>query len=145
MLQEMERLIAEKRETRDELDADIQALERAREIMLKDAAKKPSLPFAITAASATLRGRRPSKDSDVALAIAVLVDSGTPMYLDDIVAEMAKRGRKVERLSIGGTLARRAKQGKTFYRTNQPNTFGLLQTVKPNGSGEAGIEYAGLG
>ena len=52
------------------------------------------------------------------------------MHLDEIVAEMTKRGRRVNRLSIGGSLARGAKQGKTFFRTNQPNTFGLLEWNK---------------
>jgi hypothetical protein len=135
MIQEMERLIAEKRKAREELDADIQALERARGILLKDSKKAPTLPFtAGTGSPSARRGRRPSKDSDIAVAVAVLAAHGQPMYLDEIVDAMTERGRKVNRLSIGGTLARRAKEGKMFFRTSKPNTFGLLEWNKPNGS-----------
>jgi hypothetical protein len=97
-----------------EAQAYIQALQEASRLLPKDEAKNGK-------AEATLR-----PGGSAHKAFLILQESGKPMHITEIMKAIGLAPNKVNRISVGGTLARYARHGQIFTRTG-PNTFGLIE------------------
>jgi hypothetical protein len=75
------------------------------------------------------RRRRRRAKSSTALAMQVLQGAnGHEAHVDDLVSTINERFHvRVKKQSLVSALARMAKRKDTFYRTDTPNTFGLLR------------------
>lgn len=127
--------IKEKRTAILRLQTELDVLERARALLNGGAMDQPiSQPAQAPRKSKMhpLKGRFSPK-SGVGHAVTVLREAGVPLHIDEIIARVKKRGYEAKKTSLGSTLAKLSKQGRIFCRTQQPNTFALLDWVKAAG------------
>jgi hypothetical protein len=70
--------------------------------------------------------KKPRAGSEIAQCLDVLKLSGKPMHVDALLAAIGKEVNKANRVSLSGSLAGYACDGKWFIRAATPNTFGLI-------------------
>lgn len=69
-------------------------------------------------------------DSDAGRARHEIIDAGKPLHINVILDKIEQRtGHRPKRTSLVGALARYAKEGRHFVRTD-PNTFGVMEKRK---------------
>jgi hypothetical protein len=56
----------------------------------------------------------------------VLKKRGSPLHIEDILKQIGQPNDKKQKLSLSGSLATYARDGKVFTRGPAPNTFGLI-------------------
>jgi hypothetical protein len=56
----------------------------------------------------------------------IIKESGKPMHINDILAQLGKTVDNQNRVSLVGTLGSYSRKGRVFSRT-APNTFGLIE------------------
>jgi hypothetical protein len=64
--------------------------------------------------------------TDVAKAQAVLINSGKPMHVNELLKGIGKEVTKAARVSLAGSLGGYVRRGAIFTKP-QPNTFGLIE------------------
>lgn len=106
-----------------QLQLDLAALQRARAVLERRHFSQPNPPL-----EQKSRTGRTVKRSAVHRAEKVLREASGGMHVDDILKGMSAAGMKKlpTKASLSSTLARYAKKGKLFKRTDKPNTFELL-------------------
>ena len=64
--------------------------------------------------------------STIGLARRLILDSNSPLHINDILVKLDKSGTREARASLTSSLAAYVKRGEVFVRTG-PNTFGLIE------------------
>jgi hypothetical protein len=110
-MRDIQEAIAQKRDQIKRLERDIEALQRAQEILLGNdqSAEKPK--------------------SQPDMVHSILEEVGKPMHVAQIAEQMKKKfGIAVKTTNLGVMLYRYAQRAKRFYKVKgKPNTYGLLK------------------
>jgi len=137
--------IKEKRETILRLQAELEVLEKARALLNGSAGVDHSIALHEVM---KIKNRRPSvrvrrghpmkgkvnPKSSVGQTIAVLRESGVALHISEILSRLKKRGSDAKKISLVSTMTRLSKQGRIFYKADQPSTFGLLEWQQAKGA-----------
>ena len=69
----------------------------------------------------------------------VLKKSGSPLHIEEILKQIGQPNDKKQKLSLSGSLATYARDGKVFTRGPSPNTFGLVEFESGNPPEDFGL------
>ena len=110
-MRDIQDAIAEKRDQIKRLEKDIEALLRAKEILVGDEQSTG----------------KPKSQPDMAYSI--LEEIGKPMHVAQIAEKIAKKfGLTIKVMNLGVMLYRYAQRGTRFYKVKgKPNTYGLIK------------------
>ncbi|MDQ2921162.1 MAG: hypothetical protein M3R52_06095 [Acidobacteriota bacterium] len=114
-----------------ENNAYIQALQEVIRLLPKDESEGQGSEHNLRAGSAVARARE------------LLLKSGKPLHITEILKGIGKENTKSQRLSVSGSLRNYARKGMIF-RQDGGNTFSLVEFKSRNGGGKTPPEGFGL-
>jgi hypothetical protein len=114
-----------------ENNAYIQALQEVIRLLPKEDSDSQGAEHNLRAGSAVAKARE------------LLLKSGKPMHITEILKGIGKENTKSQRLSVSGSLRNYARKGMIFTQEGG-NTFSLVEFKSKNGSGKNPPEGFGL-
>ena len=133
-LDEKRKKVADLRKLISELkqhEEDLRILERAYEIVSGKTAQEPTTVIASATVTADSRLHRVPEISNPDAVEQILKSAGRPLHVSSIHHEIQKRyGKDTSKQSVVAAIIRHIQRNERFYRTDSPNTFGLLEWKK---------------
>jgi HB1, ASXL, restriction endonuclease HTH domain len=114
-MKDLQEVIAEKYRQIENLRSEINALEKAKQI-IEGSSRETEKPR-----------------SQPEMAAAILEEVGKPMHVSQIVEQMKRKyGASPKPTTLGVTMYRYAQRGRRFYKVKgKPNTYGLIKWQSP--------------